>query len=60
MLENYNKDKGAKCVNDLLVRFMKDNEGDHFFVDELPINTSDDKFLGPDLTHLKGKYLIPT
>ena len=59
LLKNHNMDKGAKCVNDLLLRFMKENEGAHFIVDELPITTSDDKFAGPDLTHLRGKYLVP-
>ena len=51
----------TKCINDLLVRFMKDNHQDHFFIDELPVTVSptnvvegQEEFQGPDLTHLTG------
>ena len=56
----YNNKQDAECVNDLLVQFMKDNEGDHFLIDEVPVTTIDEKFdfsfSGPDLCHLTGMY----
>ena len=56
LLNNYNQDQDAKSVNDLLVRFMKEKEGSCFMLDEVPTLDSDDKFVGPDLIHLTGKY----
>ena len=51
----------TNCLNDMLVRFMKDNQGNHFFVDELPVTCPINgvkgvEFFGPDLTHLTGNY----
>ena len=56
LLDNYNPEQDAKSVNDLLVRFMKDKEGSYFLIDEVPPMTVDHKFVGPDLSHLTGKY----
>ena len=54
--EKFNQD--TQNINDLLVMFMKDNPQDHFFIDEVPVTTTNDKFAGPDLQHLTGKYYL--
>ena len=59
LIKNFNNDRKAKSVNELLMRFMKENEGKDFLIDEIPVSTGDGNFSGPDLTHLKGrKYLF--